>query len=143
MECDIRWLGKETMSFISESGSGHSFVMDTSVEAGGRNLGPRPMETILSGATACTAFDVLSFLKTKNQDIEACRTHVSAERAKTDPKVFEKIHMHFIIQGNNIDQGLVEKAIELSKTKYGSGYKMLSLTAVMTETYQIIVNTSN
>ena len=137
MECNIHWLGKETMTFIAESGSGHSFVMDTAVEGGGRNLGPRPMETILSGATACTAYDVLSHLKMKDQNVEGCKIHVNANRAKTDPKVFNNIHMHLIIEGTNIDEEEVKKGINLSKSKYGSGYKMLSLTAIITESYEI------
>ena len=137
MECNIRWLGKETMSFVAESGSGHSFIMDTAVEGGGRNLGPRPMETILSGAAACTAYDILSHLKMNNQNVEGCKVSVSADRAKTDPKVFKKIHMHFIIEGTNIDEEEVKMGIELSKSKYGSGYKILSLTAKITETYEV------
>ena len=137
MECDIRWLGKETMSFIAESGSGHSFVMDTAKEGGGRNLGPRPMEAILSGVVACSTYDVLTYLKIKEQEIDGCRVKVNAERAETDPKVFKKIHMHFTVEGTNIDKQEVKNAIELSKSKYGSGYKMMSFVAVITESFEI------
>ena len=137
MECNIRWLGRETMSFIAESGSGHSFVMDTSEEGGGRNLGPRPMETILSGVVACTTYDVLNHLKIKKQEVEGCKVRVNAERAETDPKIFKKIHMHFIIEGTKIDEALVTNAIEISKSKFGSGYKMMSFSALMTETFEI------
>lgn len=137
MECNIRWLGRETMSFIAESGSGHSFVMDTSEEGGGRNLGPRPMETILSGVVACTTYDVLNHLKIKKQEVEVCKVRVNAERAETDPKIFKKIHMHFIIEGTKIDETLVTNAIEISKSKFGSGYKMMSFSALMTETFEI------
>jgi len=137
MECDIRWLGKETMSFIAESGSGHSFVMDTAKEGGGRNLGPRPMEAILSGVVACSTYDVLTYLRIKEQEIDGCRVKVNAERAETDPKIFKKIHMHFIIEGTKIDETLVTNAIEISKSKFGSGYKMMSFSALMTETFEI------
>jgi putative redox protein len=125
------------MSFVAESGSGHSFVMDTAVEGGGRNIGPRPMETLLSGAIACTAYDVLSHLKTNTQNIEGCKVIVNAQRATTDPKVFIRVHMHFVIEGQNIEKNLVDRAIHLSRTKYGSGYRILSLTAEMTESYEI------
>ena len=137
MECNIRWLGKETMSFVAESGSGHSFVMDTAEEGGGRNLGPRPMETILSGVAACTTYDVLTHLKIKEQQVEGCKVSINAERAETDPKIFKKIHMHFTVEGTKIDEKEVSNAIELSKLKYGSGYKMLSLSASMTESFEI------
>jgi putative redox protein len=111
--------------------------MDVAPEGGGRNLGPRPMETILSGATACTAYDVLTHLKKKKQNVHSCNISVNAHRAITDPKVFEKIHIHFLIYGADIDENLVKKAIHLSKTKLGSGYKMLSYSAEITESYQI------
>ena len=137
MECNIRWLGKETMSFIAESGSGHSFVMDTAEEGGGRNLGPRPMETILSGVVACTTYDILNHLRTQEQQVEGCTVKVNAERAETYPKIFKKIHMHFTVEGAMINEEVVKNAIELSKTKYGSGYRMLSFSAVMTESFEV------
>ncbi len=138
MECTIRWLGEETMSFVAETGSGHSFVMDTALQSGGRNLGPRPMESLLSGAIACTAYDVVSHLKENSQDVWSFKVGVTAERSEENPKVFTKIHIEFIIFGNAIDENIVTKAIELSKTMYGSGYKMLSLTANITESFEIL-----
>ena len=118
MECNIRWLGRETMSFIAESGSGHSFVMDTSEEGGGRNLGPRPMETILSGVVACTTYDVLNHLRIKKQEVDGCKVKVNAERAETDPKIFKKIHMHFIIEGTKLHiplEGLIDVEAEIER----------------------------
>jgi len=138
MECTIRWAGPETMSFIAETGSGHSFVMDGAPEGGGRNLGPRPMETVLSGSAACTAYDVVLILVKSGLDIRGCEVQTTSERAETDPKVFTKIHMLFRIRGKNLKTNLVERAINLSHSKYCSATKMLGLTAEITHSYELI-----
>jgi putative redox protein len=136
MECTVRWAGPDTMSFIAETGSGHSFVMDGAPEGGGRNLGPRPMETVLSGAAGCTAYDVVLIRKSGAQ-IFGCEVITTSERADTDPKVFTKIHLHFKISGKEVKANLVERAISLSHTKYCSATKMLGLTAEITHDYEI------
>lgn len=126
------------MSFIAETGSGHSFVMDGAPEGGGRNLGPRPMEALLSGAAACTAYDVVLILKKSGLDIRGCEVVTTSERAEMDPKVFTKIHMLFKIRGKNLKANLIERSIILSHTKYCSATKMLDLTAAITHSYQLI-----
>lgn len=138
MECTIRWAGPETMSFIAETGSGHSFVMDGAPEGGGRNLGPRPMETVLAGSAACTAYDVVLILKKSGLDVRACDVITTSERAETDPKVFTKIHLLFRIRGRQLKANLVERAITLSHTKYCSATKMLGMTAEITHGYELI-----
>ncbi|MBU6142955.1 MAG: OsmC family protein [Betaproteobacteria bacterium] len=138
MECTIRWAGPETMSFIAETGSGHSFVMDGAPEGGGRNLGPRPMETVLAGSAACTAYDVVLILKKSGLDVRACEVTTTSERAETDPKVFTKIHLLFRIRGRQLKANLVERAINLSHTKYCSATKMLGMTAEITHGYELI-----
>jgi putative redox protein len=138
MECTIRWAGPDTMSFIAETGSGHSFVMDGAPEGGGRNLGPRPMETLLSGAAACTAYDVVLILRKSGMDLRHCDVVTSSERAETDPKVFTKIHMLFRVRGRGLKANLVERAITLSHTKYCSATKMLGETAEITHSYELI-----
>ena len=138
MECTIRWAGPETMSFIAETGSGHSFVMDGAPEGGGRNLGPRPMETVLAGSAACTAYDVVLILKKSGLDVRACEVVTTSERAETDPKVFTKIHLLFRIRGRQLKANLVERAITLSHTKYCSATKMLGMTAEITHGYELI-----
>jgi len=138
MECTIRWAGPDTMSFIAETGSGHSFVMDGAPEGGGRNLGPRPMETVLSGSAACTTYDVVLILKKSGLDIRACEVITTSERAETDPKVFAKIHLLFRIRGRQLKANLVERAITLSHTKYCSATKMLGMTAEITHSYELI-----
>jgi putative redox protein len=138
MECTIRWAGPETMSFIAETGSGHSFVMDGAPEGGGRNLGPRPMETVLAGSAACTAYDVVLILKKSGLDVRACEVITTSERAETDPKVFTKIHLLFRIRGRQLKPNLVERAITLSHTKYCSATKMLGMTAEITHSYELV-----
>lgn len=138
MECTIRWAGPKTMSFIAETGSGHSFVMDGAPEGGGRNLGPRPMETVLAGSAACAAYDVVLILKKSGLDVRACEVTTTSERAETDPKVFTKIHLLFRIRGRQLKANLVERAITLSHTKYCSATKMLGMTAEFTHGYELI-----
>jgi putative redox protein len=126
------------MSFVAETGSGHAFVMDGAPDGGGRNLGPRPMETVLAGTGGCAAYDVVVILKRSGQDVTGCQVKVQAERAETDPKVFTKIHMHFIVRGRNLKPSLVESAIKLSHGKYCSATAMLGKTALVTHTHEIV-----
>src|SRR5919107_5214018 len=99
MECTIDWLASNGMAFSAETGSGHLLVMDGAPDGGGRNLAPRPMETVLAGTGGCTAYDVVLILQRGRHDVQGCRVEVTSERAPTDPKVFTKIHMHFIVTG--------------------------------------------
>jgi putative redox protein len=131
------------MSFVAETGSGHAFVIDGAPEAGGRNLGPRPMETVLAGTGACTAFDVVLILKRSGQDVTACRVEVEAERAETDPKVFTKIHMHFVVRGRHLKPSLVESAVKLSHNKYCSASAMLGKTALITHDIELLDEPTN
>ena len=102
MECTINWMGADGMSFIAETGSGHMINMDGSPEGGGRNLAPRPMETVLAGTGGCTAYDVVLILKRGRHDVRGCQVKLSADRAESDPKVFTKIHMHFVVTGKGL-----------------------------------------
>lgn len=136
MKARVKWL--DHMSFVGESGSGHSVVMDGPPEAGGRNLGVRPMEMILLGLGGCSAFDVVMILKRGRQNIADCTVDITAERAETDPKVFTKIHVHFVVEGKNLSEKHVEKAVSLSADKYCSVSIMLSSTVDITHDYEII-----
>src|SRR5215467_12003268 len=102
MECRVKWVGPRGMSFIAETESGHAFVMDGAPEVGGRNLGARPMETVLAGTGGCTASDVVAILRKSGQNVSACDVHLNAERAQADPKVFTTIHMHFVVRGQDL-----------------------------------------
>ena len=135
MRVRIKWV--EGMSFLGESESGHAFLMDGAAEAGGRNLGPRPMETVLMGAGACTSIDVVHILKKGRSDITDCVAEIVAERASTDPKVFTSIHFHFIVSGRNLKPEQVERAIQLSHEKYCSASIMLSKSAAISHDFEI------
>jgi putative redox protein len=135
MKARIKWV--EGMSFLGESGSGHTILMDGAPEAGGRNLGIRPMEAILIGAGGCTTFDVILILKRSRAEVTDCVVEIDSERAETDPKVFTKIHFHFIVTGKALKPELVERAINLSAEKYCSASIMLGKTAVMTHDFEI------
>jgi putative redox protein len=126
------------MTFVGESGSGHSVVMDGAPETGGRNLGFRPMEMMLLGMGGCTAFDVVSILKKSRQAIVDCEVELEAERAEEIPKVFTRIHAHFIVSGKELNEIKVKKAVELSADKYCSASRMLEHTATITHDFEIV-----
>jgi putative redox protein len=136
MKSRVKWL--DNMSFVGESASGHSIVMDGPPEAGGRNLGVRPMEMLLLGLGGCSSFDVVSMLKKSRQNITNCEVEISAKRADTQPKVFIEIHLHFIIEGEDLNESKVARAINLSAEKYCSASIMLGKTASVTHDYEII-----
>lgn len=135
MKARIKWV--EGVSFLGETESGHAVLMDGAPEAGGRNLGPRPMETVLIGMGSCTSFDVLHILRKTRQEITDCVAEISADRAEGDPKVFTRIHVHFIITGRRLKQQQVERAIKLSAEKYCSASIMLAKTAEITHDFEI------
>ena len=126
------------MTFLAETGSNHVVVMDGAPDGGGRNLAPRPMEMVLVGTAGCTAYDVVVILKKSGQDVTGCEVKVTAERAETDPKVFTKIHLHFVMRGRALKKNLVEHAIRLSHEKYCSASIMLSKTAQITKDFEIV-----
>jgi putative redox protein len=136
MKSRVKWL--DNMSFVGESASGHSIVMDGPPEAGGRNLGVRPMEMLLLGLGGCSSFDVVSMLKKSRQNITNCEVEISAKRADTQPNVFIEIHLHFIIEGEDLNESKVARAINLSAEKYCSASIMLGKTASVTHDYEII-----
>ncbi len=136
MKTRIKWKGN--VSFLAESGSGHSVLMDGAPEAGGQNLGPRPMEMLLMGLGGCSTFDVVLILKKSRQDIADCVVEIKAERAAVDPKVFTHIHLHFIITGKNLNPRQVERAINLSSEKYCSASIMLKQAVKITHDFEII-----
>jgi len=137
MDCRVRWSG-DGMSFLAETGSHHLLAMDGAPEGGGRNLAPRPMETLLAGAGGCTAYDVVVILKKNRQDITGCEVRLQAERAPTDPKVFTRIHYRFTVRGRNLKRSLVEQALRLSHEKYCSATAMLERTAAITRELEIV-----
>lgn len=136
MKARIKWI--ENVAFVGETESGHTLVMDGSPEAGGRNLGPRPMETVLIGTGACSAFDVIHILKKSREPVSDCVVELSADRAEADPKVFTRIHFHFIVTGKALDPAKVSRAISLSAEKYCSATAMLAKTAAISHDFKIV-----
>jgi putative redox protein len=127
----------EGMTFVAESGSGHGVVVDASPEVGGRNLGARPMELVLMGTGACAAIDVVHILRKSRQAITACEVELDSDRATGDPKVFTRIHFHFIVTGKALLPAQVDRAITLSREKYCSATAMMAKTAVVTSDFEI------
>ncbi len=136
MKASVHWKGK--VSFEGRAASGHSVVMDGSPEIGGENRGPRPMEMLLLGLGGCSSIDVILILNKGRQDVTDCVAHIEAERAPTEPKVFTRIHVHFVVSGRKLDPKRVENAIRLSSEKYCSASIMLGKTAVMTHDFEIV-----
>ena len=131
------------MAFIAQTGSGHTLMMDGAPDAakpdnGGANLAPRPMETVLAGAGGCTAYDVVLILKRGRHDVRGCSVQLKSERAETDPKVFTRIHMHFVVTGKNLPAAAVERAIAMSHDKYCSATIMLGKTAEIRTSFEVV-----
>ena len=138
MDCKVSWLGSSGMAFSAETGSGHLLNMDGALEAGGRNLAPRPMELLLAGAGGCSAFDVVLILQRARQAVSTCDVTLQAERATEDPKVFTKINLHFQVKGKDLDEAKVDRAVKLSHEKYCSATAMLAKTAELTYSLEVI-----
>ena len=136
LKATIRWLGN--VAFSGETDGGHAVVMDGSPDAGGQNLGPRPMETVLLGTGACRAYDVVHILKKSREPITDCVVELTSERALTDPKVFTSIHFHFIVTGDGLNPDKVQRAIKLSAEVYCSASAMLAKTAQVTHDFEIV-----
>lgn len=135
MKAKLKWI--DGVCFMGETGSGHAVVMDGAPEGGGRNLGPRPMELVLLGTAGCTSYDVLSILRKSRQDVRDCWVELDAERAEVDPKVFTRIHFHFVVTGRGLKADAVERAIKLSAEKYCSASIMLGKTAQITHDFEL------
>ena len=147
MECTVSWTGavgtRSHMGFVAETGSGHVVTMDgapdtAKPENGGANLAARPMELLLAGTGACTAYDVVLILKRGRHDVRGCTVKLTTERAETDPKVFTKIHMQFTVSGKGVPAAAVERAIAMSHDKYCSASVMLGKTAAITTGFEVV-----
>jgi len=138
MDVTINWMPASGMAFSAETGSGHVLTMDGAPDGGGRNLAPRPMETVLAGTGGCAAYDVVLILQRGRHDVRGCRVKVEADRAGTDPKVFTRIHMHFTVSGRGLPEAAVARAVQLSHERYCSASAMLGKTAVMTTSHECV-----
>jgi len=127
MKASVKWI--DEVSFVAETESGHALLVDGAADAGGRNLGPRPMELVLAGTAACTAFDVIWILRKARQPVATCVVEADAERAPVEPRVFTRIHLKYRVTGDGLNPEQVERAVRLSKEKYCSATLMLAKTA--------------
>ena len=135
MKTTVRWI--DGMMMIGESPSGHAIIMDGPEDLGGKNLGIRPMEMLLLGLGGCTTVDVVSTLKKMREEVRNCRAEITAERADDHPKVFTRIHINFVVEGSNLNEKKVSKAVSLSADKYCSASIMLGKTADVTHDFEI------
>ncbi|RFA31230.1 peroxiredoxin [Alkalilimnicola ehrlichii] len=135
MRATVKWV--EEATFEGTAGSGHKVIMDGPPDAGGRDLGVRPMEMLLLGLGGCTAFDVVYILKRGRHPVEDCTVEIEAERAETEPKVFTRIHLHYKVAGNGLKEPAVKRAVELSAEKYCSASIMLGKVATVTHSYEL------
>lgn len=138
MDCTINWMPQSGMAFSAETGSGHLLTMDGAPDGGGRNLAPRPMETVLAGTGACSAYDVVLILKRGRHDVRGCQVKLHADRATEDPKVFTKLMMHFVVTGVDLPAAAVERAVKLSHEKYCSATAMVAKTAEVSTSFEIV-----
>lgn len=147
MECTVTWTGgsgtRSGMGFVAETGSGHILAMDGAPDEanpsnGGQNLAPRPMETLLAGTGGCSAYDVVLILKRGRHAVTGCSVKLTSERAQQDPKVFTKIHMHFVVTGKSIPESAVARAVALSHEKYCSASVMMGKTAEITTSFEVV-----
>ena len=135
MKTTVRWI--DGMMMVGESPSGHAIIMDGPEDLGGKNLGIRPMEMLLLGLGGCTTVDVVSTLKKMREEVRDCRAEITAERANDHPKVFTRIHINFVVEGSNLNEKKVSKAVSLSADKYCSASIMLGKTADVTHDFEI------
>lgn len=138
MKARVTW--QEHRTFVGESGSGHTVVMDGAPEHGGRNLAARPMEMMLLGMGGCSAFDVVGMLERARQPLDRLELEIEAERAEDIPQVFTRIHVTYRAFGNNLSEAQVRRAVDLSVTKYCSASLMLGETAEITYDLELIEN---
>jgi putative redox protein len=136
MKARVKWV--EDRTFVGETGSGHKFVFGTAFGPDGTKPGPSPMELVLIGAGGCSAFDVVHILEKGREAVEDCVIELDADRAETDPKVFTRIHMHFVVKGRALSEAKVKRAIDLSIEKYCSATAMLAKTAAVTHDYEVV-----
>ena len=138
MKTNVQWMGPGTMRFIADTGSGHLVGMDGAPEGGGENLGPRPMELLLAGTGGCAAYDVVLILRRGRHDIRGCQVRLDADRAETDPKVFTRVALHFIVRGRKLNPSQVERVVNLSRDKYCSALATLAHTARIETSWEIV-----
>lgn len=135
MKASVSWL--EDRTFVGGTESGHRVVVGTA-HGDTPKPGPSAMELMLIGTGACSAWDVVNILEKGREPVEDCVVELDADRAATEPRVFTRIHLHFVVRGRGVDPRKVERAIGLSVDKYCSASAMLAATATLTHDFEVI-----
>jgi putative redox protein len=135
MNAKVTWKGR--MSFEGSAASGFTLPLDTDPSIGGDDNGFEPLELIAIGLGGCTAMDVISILQKKRQEITGFEVNIAAERATDHPKEFTRMKVEYIVHGHQVDRAAVERAIELSVTKYCPAQAMLAKAVEIEHTYVI------
>ncbi|PST93058.1 OsmC family protein [Photobacterium sp. NCIMB 13483] len=133
MQSRVKWV--ENMTFVGQSASGHSVVLD----GNGGEKGPSPMELVLMAAGGCSSVDVVSGLQDLQQQITACEVNIFAERREQAPRIFTHANLHFVVTGHDLNDALVSKMVADSLEKYCSVCLMLGKGVEMSHSYEIVV----
>lgn len=136
MKACVKWIDSDR--FLGESGSGHAVVMEGAPAAGESAIGIRPMEMLLLGMGGCTAYDVVSILQKAREAVTDVVVEIEGERADTVPRVYTRIHAHYVVTGRGLKDAAVARAVKLSAEKYCSVTIMLAATATVTHDYEIV-----
>ena len=136
MKARIKWV--ENRIFMGESGTGHSIVLGSGGRSDGGSIAPSPMELVLIGLGGCTAYDVVHILEKGREPIADCVVELDAERAETEPKVFTRVRLRYVVTGNGLDRAKVERAVQLSADKYCSASAMIAKTAEIVHEIELI-----
>lgn len=141
MKARIKWV--ENRIFVGESGTGHSIVLGSGSGGsgggpGGGSIAPSPMELVLIGLGGCTAYDVVHILEKGREPIEDCVVELDADRAETEPKVFTRVRLRYLVTGSGLDRAKVERAVQLSADKYCSASAMIAKTAEIVHEIELI-----
>ncbi len=117
-EITVNWNGLGALSFEATSPSGHPVQMDSTLEHGGNEQGFSPKTLLLVALGGCTGMDVLSMLRKMRQDVTGYRLEIKGQEHQEHPKKFDRIIVEHVIEGRNLNQAMVDKAIRLSHQKY-------------------------
>ena len=132
----LEWKGNYRLQARNEKGLSVSF--DAPKEHGGEETALSPMENVLASLAACSSFHVLTILKKKRQKVSGYSVEATADRREESPRVFTKIHIKYIVRGENISPVAVDSAIKLSEEIYCSVGGMLKKTVPITSSYEIV-----
>lgn len=125
------------ITFAAHSDSNHWVIMDGPADFGGSNAGSRPKELLLISLGGCTGSDVVSILRKRKAPLAGFEIHLTGNESEEHPRVFTEIHIEYVFYGDGLEPADIERAIELSTTKYCSVSAMLKSSVKITHSYRI------